>query len=61
MKRIKLTVAYDGKTFTIETNRRGADDCYIKSVKLNGKRYTKPYITHDDIMQGGTLQFVMTR
>ena len=60
LRRVEIRLP-GGKTFTIETNRRGADDCYIKSVKLNGKRYTKPYITHDDIMQGGTLQFVMTR
>ena len=60
LRRVEIRLP-NGKTFTIETNRRGTDDCYIKSVKLNGKRYTKHYITHDDIMQGGTLQFVMTR
>ena len=40
-------------------NRRGADDCYIKAVKLNGKKYKKNYITYADIMAGGTLEFVM--
>lgn len=29
-------------------------------MKLNGKKYTKNYITHQDIMNGGTLEFVMT-
>jgi hypothetical protein len=29
-------------------------------MKLNGKKYAKNYITHQDIMNGGTLEFVMT-
>ncbi len=33
---------------------------YIKSVKLNGRPYEKAYITHDDIMAGGILEFVMS-
>ncbi|MGL5620249.1 MAG: glycoside hydrolase domain-containing protein, partial [Tannerellaceae bacterium] len=32
---------------------------YIQSVKLNGKPYTKSYIIHNDIMNGGTLEFEM--
>jgi putative alpha-1,2-mannosidase len=27
---------------------------------LNGKPYTKTYITHDDLVGGGTLEFVMS-
>ena len=54
----EITLA-NGKTFTVKTNRRGADDCYIKAVKLNGKKYKKNYITYADIMAGGTLEFVM--
>lgn len=50
-----------GKTFTVKTNRKGADDCYIKAVKLNGKTYKRNYITHADILQGGTLEFVMSK
>ncbi|MBQ5396790.1 MAG: glycoside hydrolase family 92 protein, partial [Alistipes sp.] len=33
---------------------------YVKSVMLNGKPYTKTYITHDDLVGGGTLEFVMS-
>lgn len=32
---------------------------YVKSVKLNGKPYTKAYITYDDIREGGELVFEM--
>jgi len=37
----------------------GKENPYIQSLKLNGKPYTKTYITHRDIMDGGTLEFVM--
>ena len=33
---------------------------YVKEVRLNGKPYDKLYITHSDIIQGGTLEFVMS-
>ena len=48
-----------GKTFEVITENNNAENIYIKSVKLNGKPYTKSYITYEDIMKGGTLQFVM--
>lgn len=50
----------DGKTFTIKAPRKKHNEIYICSMKLNGKKYTKNYITHQDIMNGGTLEFVMT-
>ena len=60
LRRVDISLA-NGKTFTVKTNRKGADDCYIKSVRLNGRKYSKNYITYADIMQGGTLEFVMGR
>ena len=51
----------NGKHFVITTNRKGKDDCYIKSIKLNGKRYNKNFILHEDIMKGGTLEFEMVK
>ena len=50
----------DGKTFTIKAPRKEHNEIYIRSMRLNGKKYTKNYITHQDIMNGGTLEFVMT-
>lgn len=49
-----------GKTFTVKAPRKENNEIYIRSMKLNGKKYTKNYITHQDIMKGGTLEFVMT-
>lgn len=36
-----------------DTNR------YVKKVLRDGVEFKKLYITHDDLLQGGTLEFVM--
>jgi predicted alpha-1,2-mannosidase len=56
LKHTVLNLA-NGKTFTI--NVANAGKTYIQSVKLNGRPYTKTYIKHADIENGGTLSFVM--
>ena len=48
------------KTFTVKAPRKEDNEVYICSIKLNGEKYTKNYITHQDIMKGGILEFVMT-
>ncbi len=47
------------KIFTIVANNNSPKNIYIQSVKLNGKDYTKSYITHTDISNGGELIFEM--
>ncbi|MEN7549094.1 GH92 family glycosyl hydrolase [Rapidithrix thailandica] len=48
-----------GKTFTVKAEGLSAENVYVQSVKLNGKEYPNTYITHQDIMNGGELVFVM--
>jgi putative alpha-1,2-mannosidase len=36
-----------------------AENKYIQSVKLNGQAYDKFYIDYQDMIKGGTLEFVM--
>src|SRR3989339_78541 len=56
----KVTINLEnGNHFTVETENVSQNNIYIQSAKLNGENYTKCYITHDDIMAGGTLEFVM--
>ncbi|PTX59750.1 putative alpha-1,2-mannosidase [Kordia periserrulae] len=50
----------NGKTFTIAAKNLSKENMYIKSAKLNGKNYTKTFITHEAIMNGGSLVFEMT-
>lgn len=49
------------KEFRIETVRKSAEDIYIQSVTLNGKKYNDCFITHEDIVNGGTMVFKMGR
>ncbi|WP_372754901.1 GH92 family glycosyl hydrolase [Labilibaculum sp.] len=49
----------DSKKFTIVANNNSEKNIYIQSVQLNGLDYTKSYITHKDILKGGTLSFEM--
>ncbi len=48
-----------GKKFTITAQKTGSQNAYIQSAKLNGKAYTRSYITYKEIMAGGALEFVM--
>jgi predicted alpha-1,2-mannosidase len=49
----------NGKVFKITAPEVSKTNCYIQSVKLNGQAYTKSYILHSDIMNGGHLEFEM--
>ena len=49
----------DGKAFEICTVNNSKENKYIQSAELNGQEYLKSYITHADIMNGGTLVFIM--
>ena len=55
----KLTLP-NGKLFTIKASGVSDKMRYVKEVRLNGKTYDKLYLRHADIMQGGTLEFVMS-
>ena len=48
-----------GKKFTIITHRKSPACYVIKSIKLNGKPLKRHYITHEEIVNGGTLEYVM--
>lgn len=48
-----------GKTFTMNAIKKSDKDIYIQSVTLNGKKYDNTYIRHQDIMNGGILEFKM--
>lgn len=52
-------VKVPGGTFKVIARNNSKDNKYIRGVKLNGKDYDKMYITHDDIIAGGVLEFTM--
>ena len=46
----------NGRTVSIKANDNTDDNCYVNSLTLNGKPYSKNYIKRSDLMQGA--QFV---
>ena len=56
---VRLTLD-NGKTLEIKAD--GVDDLkrYVKNVLLNGKTLTRRYIIHQEILDGGVLEFQMS-
>jgi predicted alpha-1,2-mannosidase len=49
----------DGKIFTIKAKNRTQKNVYIQSAMLNGHKLSRSYLTHKEVMKGGTLEFEM--
>lgn len=49
----------NGKKFTVKTINNGEKNYYIQSAKLNGVPFERTFLTHSDIMNGGTVEYVM--
>lgn len=49
----------NGKTFEIKAPRVSSRNRYVKSVRLNGKKYEGQTIRYSDILAGGVLEFEM--
>jgi len=47
------------KTFTILADHASDKNIYIQSATLNGKEFNSTTLSHQEILQGGTLHFVM--
>ncbi|MBK6541866.1 MAG: GH92 family glycosyl hydrolase [Flavobacteriales bacterium] len=50
----------DNKAFHIWARKQGPKNAYVRAVKLNGAALGRTYITHAEIMAGGTLEFEMS-
>ncbi len=50
---------YNGNTFTIIAHNNSKENFYIKSIKLNGKKLDRYWITHGEIVNGGLLELEM--
>jgi predicted alpha-1,2-mannosidase len=49
-----------GRTLVIRTINNGPDRPYIQSVQWNGKPWTRSWISHAELVAGGTLEFHMS-
>ncbi|WP_437920984.1 GH92 family glycosyl hydrolase [Sphingobacterium sp. LRF_L2] len=49
----------EGRNLEIIAKNNSAENKYIQSVRLDGKVYDKSYISYEDILKGGKLEFEM--
>ena len=57
----KITLQLENKkSFVIQADNNSNANRYVKSVQYNGKAYTKNWISHEGIMNGGSIQFQMS-
>ena len=59
MPSITLHLA-DGKTFKVVAEGLSRENKYVKAIYLNGRKYKRSSISHEDILKGGELRFIMT-
>ena len=50
----------NGRTLEIKAPKVSDSNRYVKSLTVNGQRYDKLYVTHEDILEGGVWEFDMT-
>jgi len=49
----------NGKTFTVLCKNYAPENKYIQSAELNGASLDRCWFSHEELMQGGTLEFTM--
>ncbi|MBL4561757.1 MAG: GH92 family glycosyl hydrolase [Labilibaculum sp.] len=56
----KVTIHLDnGNHFVLEGKNASSENIYIQQATLNGETYNKSYLSHQTILNGGTLSFQM--
>lgn len=58
LESVSLRLA-NGKTFVIRALNNSSQNVYIQSATLNGKPFSKTYLTHAQLQAGGTLELRM--
>lgn len=49
----------NGKTFKVVAKNYSSQNKYIQSATLNGEPWQKPWFSHEDLAEGGTLELTM--
>ena len=50
----------NGNTVTINAPANSDDNIYIRNLYIDGKEYTRNYLLHDRLMQGATIDAIMS-
>lgn len=57
----KITLRLEnGKTFVINASGNSPENFYVSKAKLNGKEYSKNYLSYNDISAGGVFDLIMS-
>ena len=59
-KKITLNLE-NGKTFSINSPENSSENIFVNKIKLNNKNYKLNFIKHQDILNGGELDFKMSK
>lgn len=55
---LRLTLP-GGRVLEIKAPAVSDESRYVKALYINGEKYDRMYVTHQDILKGGTWEFVM--
>ncbi|WP_088323405.1 GH92 family glycosyl hydrolase [Polaribacter tangerinus] len=50
----------NGKTLIIKAKNQSEENVYVAKLTINGKQVDRNYILHEEIMNGGTFEFLMS-
>ena len=56
----RAVLPLQGKPLEIVATNNSATNKYVQEIRLNGQTLETPFITHEQLMQGGKLEFVMS-
>lgn len=51
----------NGKELVITSENNSKENRYVAEMKVNGKSYTRNYLTHEDLMNGAKVNFKMSK
>ena len=56
----KMTIRFEnGKTLVIEAEGNSKERKYIQSASLNGKPFSKTWLSYDELTKGGLIKYIM--
>lgn len=56
----QATIRVKGGTFEITVKNNSLANKYVQEIRLNGKTLETPFISHEEIVNGGKLEFTMS-
>ena len=59
VRRAEITFG-GGRTFVVVAENQAPDHVYVREVRLDGVSLDRNFITHDEVVRGGELRFVMS-